>query len=252
VLTAPEATYLLAVQLVVRDASREEIDAIGGHLDASMRADLARGIASLTPQRDALRARLGVTEAVLATPREALDVAPLETDPRSRVVADRLGASAGRPVFRVEDSYARSYGAVSGLAAIAAAGAAALTGHLGAEGVVAVVAVGTAIGLFVGGRRAYDECSDPDCMARIPAEATQCPGCHRTVRGRITHRKHRLDAEDRVEREDRAARLARTRVANPDADRGEEPGEVVTGDVEHEVDDQARPRARRRDDDASR
>jgi predicted amidophosphoribosyltransferase len=56
--------------------------------------------------------------------------------------------------------------------------------------------IAVVVGVVVYRRDPVGYCSD--CDHRLKSGEPVCPGCRRRVAGEIDHRKHRLDAEERV------------------------------------------------------
>jgi hypothetical protein len=127
---------------------------------------------------------------------------PPPPDPVAQEIAAIHGRNEGLPVFRVGHTV-RTVPTLVGMAiGVPAAICASALSAWAAAGAFMVAVM--AARRFGRGRQ-YDYCSEPDCSQTIPADATFCPGCGGTVRGRIARAQDRLaareDLEDQEERE---------------------------------------------------
>jgi hypothetical protein len=200
---SPQAmSFLLAVQVVVRDLPAGERRRLAALLETNQATYFKAACASL--ERATLIERLGLPPpaewpAPVGAAPQAFDTSsdpPLALPSREEVLDEIRTRFQGMPVFRVGASQAGRFlffGMVSGMAAGVAVGIAIHSGWA----LLALVLVGSLAGWVMGRRRPFDQCSD--CDAIIPADAPLCPGCGGQVSGRIAHRNLRLDAREALE-----------------------------------------------------
>jgi len=198
-----DASFLLAVQLVVRGIDGERREAMLACLPEDRRTEVLAEIEGL--EREALIAELGLPPVAEWEAEEILDPAPaLPPLPPPETDDDDEDEDEDEPttqVFRVRRANVIG-GAIVGVLGglflgialrVALFPASDATGFL-----FGLTAVGAILGVTFGGQSGSDECSD--CERTIPADATRCASCKRTIAGRIPHRSMRLDARAALQR----------------------------------------------------
>ncbi len=204
---SPEAaSYLLAVQFVVRDQPRGVVDALLAPLDEERRAQVRAEMAKL--ERSALLAAFELPPESTWASAPTLPVPPLR-EPTGRAPA-RSKRKKETPVFRIRSDYASTY-AFLGLIIGGVTGCALNLNFLFRDPIwysLSPMLVLTGGGWLLGRQKGNDECSG--CERRLPDDATHCAACGGLVAGRIRTYRERFDAADRWRRE-RAAERARTR-----------------------------------------
>lgn len=208
----PQLTcFVLAIALQARGRNGELARA-NKWLRANERAFLKAALVWLERRDVPLRRQLDVPEPETWAPSPSLEdfVGPNQDDeddaddePEERRDVDRgiVGKNAGQPVFRVERSMARRLGYV-GMFGTMMLGGVALRSVQGIEiDMTMIGAVGLGLGglgLLVGRLMKESRCSEPQCGAPLPADATTCPRCHGTIAGVIHNPKERLAAAERL------------------------------------------------------
>jgi hypothetical protein len=175
--------FLLAVQAVVRDVL---VPPEG--LEPPQKDEVTAWIAALRGRGSELRARLGIAGDARGAERETAIAFPdvtLEDDPAPRRTAFRWTTHRG------------GVGLIAG--AVLGVGVAATVASHG----MAPIAIfgGAAAGHVVGRRVPVPRCSA--CANIVPTGATVCPRCGAALRGDIAHLSDRLDAEERLDEENR-------------------------------------------------
>jgi len=214
-LDASAVSYLLALQLVVRDADAAYIASVVGALAPNQASDVREWSAILRPDAVAQRESLGLVGAPRDWPAEwephvepidddELADADLEADEPEARQAEKWNHR--RPVWRVRDTRAASGATLGALVGFALLVAAAFTG-LPTSAMIVVVIVSVFGGLVIGGRVRCDFCSEPDCQALFDATHARCPRCGGRVVGEISSANKRLDAEEELEEQEAAHRL---------------------------------------------
>lgn len=188
-LTIGDATFLLAVQDVVRDDVSPALDTL------------------LKPQREWVDKWREVLEDHEEELREMLELGRAPSIPLSRRALPRpvqtheerdlRKFNAGHPTFRVPyRSYLPVYlGVTVGLAGFAAP-------HPLFVGPALMAALGAAGRMFV---KDQYTCADTSCGRLMPSLVQECPGCGGTIMGTIAHPNDRLDALEKLEREEEDA-----------------------------------------------
>lgn len=180
-----DLAYLLAVQAVIRGES-----AAPAGLGAPQKDEVTAWLAVLAPQADALRARLGVTDAERGTTRPTpvrfTDV-DMREDPEP---AKRTG-------FRWETNRS-GVGMFAGLALGVGIAMAAAPSQLA---FTSISMAGVGAGNLIGRRMRAIRCSN--CSTVIGPGAQQCVKCGSLMRGDIKRLAERLEAEERLESEQR-------------------------------------------------
>lgn len=177
--------FLLAVQAVVRDAL---VPPEG--LEPPQKDEVIAWIAALRGRGAELRARLGIASDASGREREAVIAFPnvaLEDEPPPRKTAFRWSTHRG------------GVGLIAG--AVLGVGVAAFVASRGMSPIV--VFGGAATGHIVGRRVAVPRCSA--CANIVGKGATVCPRCGAALRGDIAQLSDRLEAEERLEEENRPA-----------------------------------------------
>jgi hypothetical protein len=246
-----ELVYLLALQLTVRGASEDEVDRVADLLRPNQRSFFEEWMEALVPEREALRARLGIPErsewpaaAPFETPKPFRVAKPRK---RGREKTEERGRNAESPVFRVTEVPMAWWTALLGLAGPLAG--AVIAGNATANATTSTLVLGAVIGTCIGGAmavgigylRRHDRCSDPDCWTEIPRNVDRCPSCEGHVAGRISDRTKRLDAAEALPREWYIERdLVPPFVEEEHSEAG--PRMLVSGDEEmdHEADAEQR------------
>ncbi len=178
-----ELAYLLAVQAVVRGAG------VPAGLSGPQRDEVNEWIMALSPRRTELRQRLGIApDAEGASDRPAPvrfeDIDLAEDAPPPRKTAFRWRTHRGGVGFMC--------GAVLGVGVAVAAASSSIT---------PLLVFGVAGGGHVLGRRIrVMRCSA--CASVVDAAATVCGSCGASLRGDIAQLADRLEAEERLERDD--------------------------------------------------
>jgi hypothetical protein len=195
---SPQAmSFLLGAQVVARALPGGERRRLAGLLETNQ-ASFFRTATRLLETGD-LRERLPLP-IILPTPRSP-DVGPLPPDdlpdaPEALVPA-RPAPNEGRPVFRIARTRAARGAGIGVLVMMCVGVPVALAAESAAVGLASPIAV--VVGALVGRLRRRDVCADPTCEAEISREATICPGCGGTVRGRLRSARDRLAAAESLE-----------------------------------------------------
>lgn len=191
------ASFLVAAQLALRtDVDREAV------LSAlpRERADEVR-LALPELSRDALIDAMDLPPPAKWPAPATYPVRPLRapeapddepSTPRER--RRRRARERRTPVYRIRTT---RWGGGAMLATVPGAvlGGLAMIAVGGGTGVgLAVMVATTVAGGLVGRRWWVDRCSDEDCDVVIPAAASRCPGCHRTIAGVVGTRTEALQA----------------------------------------------------------
>lgn len=204
-LSPQSMSFLLAVQVVLRDCDQAERRRIAGQLETNQATYFRAACESLD------RARL-IDHLGLPPPAEwptvTLDIPGSYERPDDPPLADPVQEEQralrqrynGLPTFRVRVDRADRYTFFSAAAGIG--GAIALSGTLGDVGAAALVLASLAFGRWLGKRTCHDRCSEPDCAWTISPTASTCPGCGGTISGRIAHEHQRLEAREALEEDD--------------------------------------------------
>lgn len=204
---SPEsASYLLAVQLVVRAVPESSVDRLLAPLEPERRAQVRAEMGLL--DRAVLVDALGLPPESTWAPAPGLPVPPLPA-PRARAKKARKPKTE-TPVFRIRSDYASTYAFV-GLLVGGISGCALNLNFLYADPVwwsLSPMWILTGGGWLLGRRKGNDECSG--CERRLPDEATHCASCGGVVAGRIRNYAMRDAAAERW-RADRAEERARAK-----------------------------------------
>lgn len=182
-----ELAYLLAVQAVVRGAGAPH------GLSPPQRDEVAAWLAVLRPEASALRERLGIPAAVLATGGRSARATPR----RAPVVPfDDVDVEADAPAPRTAFRWRTHRGGVGFIAGAALGMGLAIA--LATPGGAPWIVVGGAAGGHVLGRRVrVPRCSS--CASVLAPVANTCAHCGATIRGEIERLSDRLEAEELLE-----------------------------------------------------
>jgi len=197
----PQAmTFLLALQAVARNLEASDLRYVTGLLETNQGAWFHKACKWIIKEIPDLQARLGLPDPT--TWPEPDELAPLlgplaHADHVARAPVQRAAEvtnNRGRPVFRVLRTRAIAYGGPTTALMMVVVTIAAAESSLPAlvwvvPGLMIVVA-----SFVIGGRKANDYCSDPDCKAVLARDAKECPGCIGVVSGTIKHPDERLTA----------------------------------------------------------
>ena len=201
-------SYLLALQLAVREVNEAYATHVVADLAPNQASDVRAWMNALRPEAAALRARLGIETPPSAWDPEwppALEALSADDDddesaaivrPEALRLSDTRKPNAGRTVWRVRRTRIGQLamsGAMLGIVPIALLANVNL--WLGALLWLACVVVGA-----VAGRRLRNDfCSDRDCEQALDRRHLICPRCGGTVAGEIKHQSDRLAAEEALE-----------------------------------------------------
>lgn len=200
----PQAfSFALGTQLVARNPAPREWKRVLASLETNQRAFARAAIDELSSDREKLLDRLGLAEPStwppVALPETILRPlpSPPEYDDWTESEDEEPLSNVGRPVFRVPEDHVILSTVLPGW--IAASAGMLITGVLfdSMSGAFAGFG-GAALGFWVGMRRRFEICSDPECRTKIPPEAVTCPGCGGTISGKIKSANDRLEAEERL------------------------------------------------------
>ena len=205
---SPQAmAFALAAQVTARGLSASESKRLGRHLETNQQAFFHAARKHLARDVVGLRLRLGLPPVETWPEPRALRFRPIPDD---ACFDPGDGASAAidepwneqRNVFRVRETKTARYtlgglllGAIGGLFASASLGLAPERVVLCAASVLAVASGWWGRGKFT------DECSDPECQARLRADSETCPRCGGRIRGIIRDPNERLAAEEALHRD---------------------------------------------------
>jgi hypothetical protein len=211
---SPQAmAYLLALQLVARDARASERRAVSRQLETNQASyfDAACREHDHEALRDALalpdpgawparRAAPPEPEGMLSRLKRAA-ASPRAAVPRAIVTTSTAtgGPNTGRAVFRVPHTRAGVGIGVGMMTSFVPVIGLAVTGHAGlAIGSIAALSLAGAV---IGSRMRRHECSDADCGMILPVPAggrQRCPRCGGTIAGTLQRGENRLEAEERL------------------------------------------------------
>ncbi len=219
---SPQAmSFLLAAQVTARGGAAGERRRIAGMLETNQAAYFKAACEALAGQDVAMRLGLPA-RTVWPAPRapqpapladadgddadadaDAEDEAIPPRDPAAEEIAAIRGRNRGLAIFRVRAHAAGLF--TAGFVIVAAVVGIFLMVRRTIEptGWMAMMALAAAVGWWVGRRREWDSCSEPDCTAVLPADAQTCSGCGGTIRGRIRVRDERLEAREALEQDAR-------------------------------------------------
>lgn len=190
-LAPPLMSFLLAAQCVSRGLSRSAVARVKSALEPNQAEYFAEAVKTLTPQVDALRGFLGVSEGMNAAVFEPLDVPVIPPGTDDAFEAEPITLSEdfsneGLPVFRkrkLHPFFALLAGTIPG----------AVTGFLLMMFVVPirdmehalyvplVLALATAAYTMFEGLKTV--CSDEECRTALRVSERVCPGCRGNVMG---------------------------------------------------------------------
>ena len=207
-----QLSYLQGLQLVLRGAPGATGQRIHGHLLPNHAELVNRSFGSLAPRRDELCAAFDLPVSIASTtdrrPHDVeIDLERLHIVSTAATLVTVLAE--GR---RQRHSDLKTFRVPRGSTMeIALAGA--TVGILTAVLLVAqhpVVAAVVAVAGFlivgrIGASRAWFQCSEEDCRARLAEEDLRCPGCGGEVVGEIAHPNERLAAREALEVEETEA-----------------------------------------------
>jgi hypothetical protein len=203
-LTPQAMSFLLALQVWARDLPSRQRKAVANLLEPNQRSFFAAAVAHMEKDGSTFRARLALPDRASWPAVRTVDsiLRPLPEFHGWDVdrVEEQLRAAlpnTGYPVFRIRKSKSLVYAAFGlvlasfvGLIITALAKSLLLW--------VPFPVVGAAVGAFLG-RTPFDVCSNSACRLRLPDEASTCPHCGGTIRGRIRHEGERWVAEEHLE-----------------------------------------------------
>ncbi|MFV8750137.1 hypothetical protein ACNOYE_06275 [Nannocystaceae bacterium ST9] len=198
-LPAAAMAYALALWQLARGDDEHEAKAIRRALEINQAAWFKTSLASLRKRKASLallrelparetwpkRPELGE----LALPDAEDDDAAEPNDDAEPNADDEPGI-----VFRIRGRRAWGQGNVG----LVAAGGGILVAMMGGSSTWFVAAFALVGGALAYGFEPIGYCSDPDCDRNIGPSDVVCPGCRRRIAGEISHRKHRLAAEEAV------------------------------------------------------
>lgn len=207
-LDASAVSYLLALQLVVRDVDDASAASVVSELAPNQASDVREWMAVLRPDAAALRSTLGMATPPRDWPAEWKPVLePLGDDadddagierPETLRARDTAKRNAGRPVFRVRRDRSPLAGTIGALVAIPlAVGLASIDVPDFVLAVPFLVCI--AVGVRLGRAMRNDFCSDPRCEGALKVGDAECPRCGGRVAGEIGSQSERLAAEEALE-----------------------------------------------------
>lgn len=205
-LPAQAFSFLLAVQLSVRETDRDARRRLLRHLETNQAAYVKAALREIQEQELDLTSRLGLPPRESWEEEKSLDEI-LQPLPLAEIVADHspeeLAAeedrtfNAGRPTFRLRTSRQPIY-AFWGAVSFAIVGTLLSTIMAESGWGLAFAVPGWLLGFFFGKRTRQDICSDPSCKATLEPEASACPGCSGTISGRVRTASERLEREEQI------------------------------------------------------
>jgi hypothetical protein len=204
-LSPASMAYALAIVAVVRGLDRSGRRELVDKLELNQAASFKRAVAQLEPERDKLRERLGVPIDAAAWPKpwplDQLTAPFLEDDAPVAVPLAPVDPrwNLGRKVFRVLPGYELRDRILAGVVAAVVAGVA-----LQIHAALALVALVLGVPGFRMLIRKYGphHCSERDCVAILPQNASSCPQCGGTIAGSIRGSQQRLAAAEELGSDD--------------------------------------------------
>jgi hypothetical protein len=188
-LSIADATFLLAVQDIVRD----DVSPALFTLLKPQREWLDRWMAVLEEHEEEIRTLLEIDDA----PAMPLSRRAVPRPVSTQAERDLHKFNAGYPTFRVPD---RRYWPVA--LGVGAGIFGFLAPHPTIVGPITMLAGAIAGRMFV---RQHYVCADTSCGRLMPTLVSECPGCGGMIVGTIQHANDRLDALEEWEREQKAA-----------------------------------------------
>ncbi|HEX4494926.1 MAG TPA: hypothetical protein VIE43_04580 [Thermoanaerobaculia bacterium] len=204
-LPAQSMSFLLALQVLARNLAPARRKALARQLETNQAEYMTRGVRHLEARRADVLFRLGVPTDLTALEEPDLErfTRPLDgrdekvavlSEPDLFAVNDRK-PNAERTIFALREGFGRHilttalgvfFGAIGGLIVLQG-GTVKLLGTAGLGALAASV---------LGWRERRFSCTDYECNARIPGEATVCPGCGGRIGGRIRARREIFAGEE--------------------------------------------------------
>lgn len=198
-----ELCYLLAMQLTVLGVDSGRMKELTKHLDTTQFAMFSESFKLLNPQRDTLCADLGLpikewpdstTNLNTSFQEQINQFKPLPGDSVSVLPEEDDEDIIDSPTFRVVKTRSLIGLALSMMLTVTLAIYEVIEGGSG----VLIAFSMFALGLWIGSKIKYYQCSTPECGRTISLNDAVCRKCKRPFAGTINHIDDRLGAEDEL------------------------------------------------------